>query len=601
MALLQAAVAGLVALIVTPGALFYFDVTPKIAVLLAGTAALLIWPWPAGEARAPRAFSLLICTSLASLAVSTTLSTNPARSLLGANWRRYGAVTQAAVLIFAWLAARGVAGHSERARAILRGLTAAGALTAVYGITQYFGWDPILPKAAYHIGEGVWTIVRPPGTLGYVSYFATWLLAVVFISLALADWETRRWARRAAYAAAALSAVAMLLTGTRAASLGLAVGGAVWLCGRGFRVPRRAWLAAVAVVLVGAAFYYSPAGWQMRSRARWFREDRWGGSRVWLWRDSLAMAVRRPLGYGPETFTAQFPRFESPALARAYPDFLHESPHNIFLDAWVSQGIPGVVILGLFCWAGLAAARRAKRPGAIWLAASLAATIASQMFTVFTMPTALVFYLTIALLVAPEARPEPPRTSPIPLAPARWAVAMVLAYCAVRLTVADRQLELAKRALDRTDLATAATRFAEYDRLRFPGAGSDLWYSRACANLAARVVNPVVRVQALAQAGAAGVRATRTAGDPFNAWYSLSAIYAAQNDFPNTGRCLRAAIAARPNWFKPHWTLAQVLRLEGRLAEAEQESALAAGLDGGKHPEVARTLDEIRQAHPQPW
>ena len=99
-----------------------------------------------------------------------------------------------------------------------------GALTALFGIAQYhFGWDPILPKTAYHIGEGIWTIVRPPGTLGYVSYFATWLLAVVFLSLALAGWETSvHRARTACYAASALAAVAIMLTGTRAAMLALA-------------------------------------------------------------------------------------------------------------------------------------------------------------------------------------------------------------------------------------------------------------------------------------------------------------------------------------------------------------------------------------------
>ena len=41
MALLQAAVIGLIALIVTPGFLFYFDVTPKVVVLLAGAAVVV--------------------------------------------------------------------------------------------------------------------------------------------------------------------------------------------------------------------------------------------------------------------------------------------------------------------------------------------------------------------------------------------------------------------------------------------------------------------------------------------------------------------------------------------------------------------------------
>ena len=58
-----------------------------------------------------------------------------------------------------------------------------------YGIAQYFGWDPLLPAVAYHIGEGIWTIVRPPGTMGYVSYFATWLAMAAFLGVALAERE----------------------------------------------------------------------------------------------------------------------------------------------------------------------------------------------------------------------------------------------------------------------------------------------------------------------------------------------------------------------------------------------------------------------------
>jgi len=91
-----------------------------------------------------------------------------------------------------------------------------------------------------------------------------------------------------------------------------------------------------------------------------------------------------------------------------------------------------------------------------------------------------------------------------------------------------------------------------------------------------------------------GERATRTAEDPFNAWYSLSSIRAMQNNAVGTEECLRAAIAAHPTWFKPHWTLAQVLGLESRRDEALKEAERAADLDGGKHLEVARTLQELR-------
>src|SRR5258708_21221159 len=98
------------------------------------------------------------------------------------------------------------------------------------GIAQYFGLDPILPVAGYHIGEGTWTIVRPPSTLGYVSYFATWLVFVLFLSLGIPG----RWWR----IITALAAIAMLLTGTRAAVLGGAAGLGGGLFLRGWRLPR---------------------------------------------------------------------------------------------------------------------------------------------------------------------------------------------------------------------------------------------------------------------------------------------------------------------------------------------------------------------------
>ncbi len=583
MGILQAALIGLVALIITPGYFFYFDVTPKVAVVLLGTAAALIWPafTQGGGGAKLRLFAILVALETLSLALSTALSARPALSLIGTNWRRYGALLQATALIFAWLVAWHTAGQPARIRAILRALAATGAAASLYGIAQYFGWDPFLPAAAYHVGEGVWTIVRPPGTLGYVSYFATWLLFTVFLSLTLARMETSVAWRRVAYASAALALIAMLLTGTRAAILGLAVGACVWLFWTGFRIPRSWLLAAAGICVALAGFYVSPAGQPLRSRMRWFVEDPWGGARPHLWRDSLAMFLHRPAaGYGPETFTAEFPRFESLELARAYPDFVHESPHNILLDAAVAQGLPGLVLLCCL----LALGFRTANPG---LAAALAAGIVAQQFTVFTLPTALITFTTVALAISEShGSLRVPKLAFLP--------ATLLLYAAIRLMVSDHSLALTQKSLAADDEASAATHHAHYQRWRLPGASADLWYSRASLNLAQKTANPVVRFQALMQAAGAGVRATQTAEDPGNAWYSLAVVYAAQNDPANTEKCLRAAAHANPNWFKPHWTLARLLRLQGRLPEARREAGTAVWCDGGKDQEVSRTLAEIR-------
>src|SRR5258705_387490 len=121
MALLLAAIVALVALAVTPGWLFYFDVTPKLVVLLAGTACAVLW-MPAG--RVPRWFSWLLALNFISLAISTALSRNVALSAFGTNWRRFGLAAQGAAMLFAWLVAANTAGRADRIRVILRTVAA---------------------------------------------------------------------------------------------------------------------------------------------------------------------------------------------------------------------------------------------------------------------------------------------------------------------------------------------------------------------------------------------------------------------------------------------------------------------------------------------
>jgi hypothetical protein len=544
-----AALIGVIALILVPGQLFYFDVTPKFAVLLAGAGLLPL----IGDPKLDRRFGIPLLASMGAALLAVAFSTNRAIAVSGSAWRRYGIAAQLAVLVFAMAVAA-----TRNRRVIVAGIAIASAIAAVYGIGQYFGWDPILPAAAYHVGEGIWTIVRPPGTFGYVSYFATWLLMAGFLSLTLEN--------RAGYAVAGLCWIAMTLTGTRAAMAGLAVGLLVWLWRRGFRLPRRALVAGALCVAAAAGFYFSPAGWNLRSRSRWFAEDRFGGARPLLWRDSLAMALHRlPTGYGPETFTADFARYaESPELARAYPDFLHESPHNMFLDALVSEGLPGLVCLAVLCWFGL-------RYGRPLEAAALAAGIVAQQFTVFTIPTALLFYVTRALCT--PAPKESGKRKP-------FAVVLILplAFWAWRAVSQDHALELTRRALDAGNVQAAQSHYQS---------GADLWYSRALFSVAQRAPDLRTRIAAMQLAKSAAERATTSAEDPFDAWYNLAMIRAEVNDEQGAIAALRQSIAARPNWFKPHWILAQ---LTGSLEEARK----AVECDGGKHREVTETFEKLR-------
>src|SRR5579871_923148 len=374
MQILVLSVAALVPLVITPGLLFHFDITPKIAILLFGVILMLQFGkrnvnnfCGLVSASPGKWFAILLAVEWTSAAMSTALSTNRAISLNGGIWRQWGLLSETALLLFLVLAAGWLARDRPRIRALMWVLAVAGTIASLYGIGQYFGRDPLLPSKSYEIGEGVFAIVRPPGTLGHADYFGSWLLVAVFSSIALAGSEEHVWRKAAAGVASFLAAIAIVLSGTRSAMLGLAIGGLVFLFLR--RPRKRTGAAAVALLSVaaGTVFFFSPAGTKLRARLHWAQEDPLGGARLLLWRDSLRMASHRSLaGFGPETFTTQFPLYESLELARAYPDFVHESPHNIFLDALVERGVPGIVCLAALCVLGVGTAfRSAPRKSAL--------------------------------------------------------------------------------------------------------------------------------------------------------------------------------------------------------------------------------------------
>src|SRR5260370_28516227 len=171
--------AALVPLVIAPGFLFYFDVTAKIVILLLGVAAALPWFVPRRELRW---LYWLLSIQAASLILSSIFSGRAELSVFGSTWLRFGLITQLALLLFTALAASDLAGG--RMRLYLRAAATAAIPISLYGIAQYFGWDAWIPKQAYHVGEGAWTIVRPPGTLGYVSYFANYLGFRYFLGIA---------------------------------------------------------------------------------------------------------------------------------------------------------------------------------------------------------------------------------------------------------------------------------------------------------------------------------------------------------------------------------------------------------------------------------
>ncbi len=590
-------VAGLLPLMMAPGLLFHYDSTPRILLLAMATAVALLNAPRTGNAlsqlwtrRTGRMLAGLALVQMLWLGLTAETSTRPWFSLYGSSWRRMGVATLVPLLLFTLLAAGWLSTRENAVRSLLRALSLSAMIGAAYGIAQYFDIDPFQQSSAYRAGEGPFTIVRPPGTLGHADYFAWWLVVVMFCALAAGRTDGGIW-RRMAQAAVALCAVAILLTGTRAALLAVAAGLAVFVAMERPRMRLFHAAAALVVIAMIAAVYVSPAGGRLRARVHWSMDDRWGGARLLLWRDSLTMAAARPvLGFGPETFAAEFPRFESEDLARLYPDWYHESPHNTALDALTATGFPGMLLmvvwpaLGIF--AGLWIWRARTRPGRPSVVAPLlAALVAACVSATFSAPTlAPVFatLLVIAMLVslspADRAVPAPRRFL---LAPAIPLAAGMVAF-AIALTLYDAAL--ARFAADHS--------YASVLRRELPGSAEDIYCSRLLLE-SRNAKDPAARYGLWMSALRAAARATETADDPQNAWFNLALFAAAENDPTGVETALRHSIAVAPNWFKPHWILARLLARTGRAAQARVEAAKAEALDGGAIPEVRDTLRGI--------
>jgi O-antigen ligase len=593
-------ITALVPLAIAPGLLSAFDITPKIAILLFCESVLLVFckQFVNGlqrllESTSGRLFTAFLTLEWLSSIASTLWSSNVRLSAVGSSWRRDGLIAESAILLFSLIAAAWFAGDQSRIRVVLRTAIVTGAAASLYGIAQYFGWDPLLPSKAYQAGEDVFTIVRPPATFGHADYFANWLIFVAFFALVGIE-EDRVW-RAVANLALVLAILAIVLSGTRSALLGLLTGAIVFVAIARPRLNRNMFLILAAGSASLGLLYISPSGAKLRARVHWSLDDVRGGARLLLWRDSLHMAMRRPFrGYGPETFTAQFPPFESAELARAYPDFYQESPHNVFLDALVSRGIPGVIALLALC---ILAFRAAGRNAA--LSAALAGAVVCQQFMVLTIPTALYFYLLLSIIVA-AGTVAIPQWGRFPTCPPRWAILPIAAAIAViflifatRLLVADRAMALAEQRAASGNVQGAAEAYRTLQRWEPSRGDSDLRYSRAMMRLATTTNVFATSVAAAQEATDSAIRATETAEDRQNAWYNLATIAALRNDRAGVENGLRRAIDCAPNWFKPHWTLSQLLELSGQHAEARREAAIAMDLDGGRDPEVTATSNRI--------
>lgn len=552
-------------LALAPG-LAFFDITPKLLVVVAGAGVALLLPWK----RLPKPVAWLLGTMAAASVLSACMAESPLLALAGSDWRRMGLPATLACLA---IAAAASTLDSRQKRVLLFWLTAAGGLAAVYAVVQFLTLDPFLDPKLYTIGEGEWAIRRPPATMGHAGYLSVYLCYVLFAGGRLAG-EGHRWLWGGVMVAAGF---AILLAGSRGAWLGAGTGLLVLLAHTSRRRP--VLIVLLLLALAGAGFASSPWGEPLRSRLRWFVEDPGGGGRLLLWRDSLRVSPW--FGSGPDGFERSFPRQESESLARAFPDRHFESPHNLFLDHLTTAGVAGALALAvLLGWAVMN-----YRATSADLLAALVAGIVAQQFLADTIVTRLTCLMLAALSFRETdgaARRSPLRVvcGVLSLATGVWFGGALLR--------ADRALFQARITAGRGDL-DGLVREGRAAARTFPWGGVHPFaVSRLLGNAGMNPRAPESsRAYLLALAQEEALRALPSAASPELVAVHLASLYAVQGRWGEAELMLENALRAAPSWYRPHYLRAELWHAQGRQQEAAREARWALDLGVRAHPEMA--------------
>jgi tetratricopeptide (TPR) repeat protein len=177
--------------------------------------------------------------------------------------------------------------------------------------------------------------------------------------------------------------------------------------------------------------------------------------------------------------------------------------------------------------------------------------------------------------------------------PLCWVAGAAMLLFAIALLTSDTLAGSFKRSAESGDIETVVHRYRLTVSDSLPGFNIDLYASRAMAQMSLRGSQVIPKLLARQEALRAGERAARTAEDRQNAFFNLAQLYAQQDDAARTERNLRLAIEAAPQWFKPHWILAELLKRTGRLAEAREQARLAMTEDAGKDLEIVHAWEAL--------
>lgn len=292
-------------------------------------------------------FNLLISSAVAyllALTAATVFSSNPYLSFWGDAERMLGLF---GILHFFALFLIGTSLFREKKewRWLLIVFTAASLVVCFYGILQRFGLTSIKPGAS-----------RILATVGNAGILAAYLIFGLFFSAYLALTEEKKNLKWIFGASAAVHLIAVIMTGTRGAYLGVAAGFLfasaiiVYNLKANKKIIKSAAIAAIALILIyGGLFLSRNQNWvknnlYLNRLTAFSLSDVTVKTRLMSWRWGLAGFSDRPvLGYGLEQFAIPYNKyFQAEYYNYAAGDTYFDRAHNIAVELLATTGIVGL-------------------------------------------------------------------------------------------------------------------------------------------------------------------------------------------------------------------------------------------------------------------
>ncbi len=204
-------------------------------------------------------------------------------------------------------------------------------LVIIYGLIQYFGLaigDFYIPKQ------------RPIfSTFGNPNFFSSYLVVSFPVFLGFFLQEKRK---NTLLIYSLLSIAALMFTYSRGGILGFLFSIILFLIFQKERIKilkEKRFI--ILVVLVFLIFIYF-------TRNIWVKKT----ERLLIWKDTLVMALKNPLGVGLGAFHTSFPQYASNELLEKLPPtkFIVNYAHNEFLEVFAETGIIGLIIFLSIIW-----------------------------------------------------------------------------------------------------------------------------------------------------------------------------------------------------------------------------------------------------------